>query len=109
VAWLTGDGEVPVGWSATSGWSRGSRRWSARRMWWPELFWPHAQAVELVGGEKLDLNTVVEFDPVSQGASQNVSEVVGAWNLGMAHLVVRSTCGGARPKSSEVDLTVSMG
>jgi hypothetical protein len=40
------------------------------------------------------LNTVVEFDLVSQGASRKVSEVVGAWTLGMAHLVVRSTCGG---------------
>jgi hypothetical protein len=91
VARLTGDSEVLVRWSAPSGRSRGSRRWSACRLWWPELFWPRAQARELVGGEKLDLNTEVEFDPVSQGAPQKVSEVVGAWNLGMAHLEVRST------------------
>jgi hypothetical protein len=78
-------------------------------LWWPELFWPRAQAGELVGGEKLGLNTTVEFDPVSRGASRKVSEVVGARNLGMAHLVVRSTCGGGWPKSGEDNLTVSAG
>jgi hypothetical protein len=109
VARLTGDGKVPVGWSATSGRSRGSRRWSARRLWWSELFWPRAQAGKLVGGEKLRLYTVVEFDPVSRGASRKVSEVMGARNLGMAHLVVWCTCGGGRSKSGEVDLTVSAG
>jgi hypothetical protein len=46
---------------------------------------------------------------VSRGASWKVIEVVGARNLGMAHLVVRSTCGGGRPKSGEVDLTVLAG
>jgi hypothetical protein len=66
---LTVDGKVPVGWSATSGRSRGSRRWSAHRLWWPELFWLCAQAGELVHGEKLGLYTAVEFDPVSRGAS----------------------------------------
>jgi hypothetical protein len=64
---------------------------------------------ELVGGEKLSLYTTVEFDPVSWEASQKVSEVMGARNLGMAHIVVRSTCGGVRAKSGEVDLTVSVG
>jgi Ser/Thr protein kinase RdoA (MazF antagonist) len=81
----------------------------ARRLWWPELFWPRALAGELVGGEKLSLNTALQFDPVSRGASQKVSEVVGARSLGMSHLVVRSTCGGGRPKSSEADLTVPVG
>jgi hypothetical protein len=86
--------------------SRGSRRWSARCLWWLELVWPRAQAGELIGGEKLGLNTAVWFDLVSRGAPQKVSEVVGARNLGMAHLVARSTCGGGRPKSGEVALTV---
>jgi hypothetical protein len=43
------------------------------------------------------------------GASRKVTEVMVAKNLGMAHLVVRSTCGGGRPKSGEVDLTVPAG
>jgi hypothetical protein len=57
VAWLIGDSEVLAGWSATSGRSRGSRLCLAHRMWWPELFWPRAQERELIGGEKLGLNT----------------------------------------------------
>jgi hypothetical protein len=73
------------------------------------LFWPRAQAGELIGGEKLGLYTAVEFDPVSRRVSRKISEVVGARNLGMAHLAVRSTCGGRRPKSGEVDLTVLAG
>ena len=89
--------------------SRGSRRWSAHRMWWPELFWPRAQAGELIGGEKLGLYTAVEFDPVSRRVSRKISEVVGARNLGMAHLVVRSTCDDRRPMSGEGDLTVPAG
>jgi hypothetical protein len=108
VARLTGDGEVLAGCSATSGRSRGSRLCSARRLWCPELFWPRAQVRELVGGEKLGLNMTVEFDPVSRGAPRKVSEVVGERNLGMAHLEVRSTCGGGWPKSGEVDLVTPL-
>jgi hypothetical protein len=43
---------------------------------------------------------------VSRGASQKVSEVVGARNLRMAHLVARSTCGGGWLKPGEDDLTL---
>jgi hypothetical protein len=45
---------------------------------------------------------------VSRGAPRKVSEVVAARNLGMAHLEVRSTCGGGRPKSVEVDLVTPL-
>jgi hypothetical protein len=89
--------------------SRGSRQWSAHRLWWSELFRPRAQTGELVGGEKLGLNTAVELDPLSRGAPRKVSEVVGARNLGMAHLEVRSTCDSGRLNSGEDDLTVPAG
>jgi hypothetical protein len=46
---------------------------------------------------------------VSWGAPWKVKEVVGARNLRMAHLEVRSTCGGGRPKFGEVDFTVLAG
>jgi hypothetical protein len=50
----------------TSGRSRRSSRWSARRLWWPELVGPRAQASELIGGEGSSLITVIGFNQTMQ-------------------------------------------
>jgi hypothetical protein len=73
--------------------------------WWgrPELVGPRSQAGKLVGDEDSSLTTAGKLSPVSQGASQEVKEVVGANNWKMVYLVARSTRGGGWSMSSEGD------
>jgi hypothetical protein len=65
--------------------------------------WPRAQAVGLVGGACSGLLTVVELNQSARGTSWEVRDVVAARNLGMAHHVVWSTCGGGRLESGDGD------
>jgi hypothetical protein len=64
--------------------------------------WPRAQVVGLIGGACSGLLTAVELNQSAQGASWEVSYVVGARNLGMAHR--GSSCGGSRLESGDGDL-----
>jgi hypothetical protein len=65
--------------------------------------WPRAQVVGLVGGACSGLLTAVELNQSARGASWEVSDDVGARNLGMAYRVVRSTRDGGRLKSDDGD------
>jgi hypothetical protein len=66
--------------------------------------WPRAQAVGLVGDACSSLLTAVELNQSARGDSREVSGVVGAKNLEMAHRAVRSTRGGGRLESGDGNL-----
>jgi hypothetical protein len=66
--------------------------------------WPRAQAVGLAGGACSGLLMAVELNPSAQGASWEVSDVVGARNWRIAHHVIWSTRGDGRLKSGDGDL-----
>jgi hypothetical protein len=104
VAWLTGDVRGPAKGRVRFGGLWQSRRGASHRRWCPEVGWPRAQAVGLVGGACSSLLTAVESNQSARGASWEVSDAVGAMNLGMAHRVIRSTRGCGLPKSGEVAL-----
>jgi hypothetical protein len=51
----------------------------------------------------------VESNQSDWGASWEVSDAVGATNLGMAHRVIRSMRGGGRPNSGEAMSWLKLG
>jgi hypothetical protein len=103
VARLTGGERGPVKGGVRSGRSWLSRRGAARRQWWPESVWPHAQAVGLVGGVRSSLLMAVLLNQVAREASRGAKDAIGARNRRTAYRGARSTCDGGRLKSGDVD------
>jgi hypothetical protein len=58
----------------------------------------------LVGGEETGLVTARQFNQMGQGGPRDAREDMSARNWAETHWIARSTRGGGRPKSGEVDL-----
>jgi hypothetical protein len=106
---LTGGSRAPVGWSATSGRSRQSRRCAGQRRRWLELLWPRAQAAEVGGGTCSGQTTAVGFNQGARGAPLGDVEAMRARNREMVQGVTRSTCSSGVTNSGECDRTVPVG